>query len=154
MEQNASGLHIFFLLSSFTQSNHLGACIAKGLVPGVPRDHSVEPSTISHPPATPSSTWPVVSLSSPLCKSPMRLSVSFFLFCLNLFIFNWRIIALQYCVGFCHISTWISHRDTIGIRMSPPSWNYLPSPAPTLPLGCHRAPIWAPCIALSKLNQK
>ena len=28
------------------------------------------------------------------------------------FIFNWRIIALQYCVGFCHTSTWISHRYT------------------------------------------
>ena len=27
-------------------------------------------------------------------------------------IFNWRIIALQYVVGFCHISTWISHRYT------------------------------------------
>ena len=26
--------------------------------------------------------------------------------------FNWRIIALQYCVGFCHTSTWISHRYT------------------------------------------
>ena len=24
--------------------------------------------------------------------------------------FNWRTIALQYCVGFCHTSTWISHR--------------------------------------------
>ena len=31
---------------------------------------------------------------------------------LNLFIFNWRIIALQYYVGFCHTSTWISHRYT------------------------------------------
>ena len=30
----------------------------------------------------------------------------------NLFIFNWRIIALQYCVGFCHTSTWIIHRYT------------------------------------------
>ena len=29
-----------------------------------------------------------------------------------LFIFNWRIIALQYRVGFCHTSTWISHRCT------------------------------------------
>ena len=28
------------------------------------------------------------------------------------FIFNWMIIAWQYCVGFCHISTWISHRHT------------------------------------------
>ena len=25
---------------------------------------------------------------------------------------NWRIIALQYCVGFCHTSAWISHRYT------------------------------------------
>ena len=30
----------------------------------------------------------------------------------KLFTFNWRIIALQYCVGFCHISAWISHRYT------------------------------------------
>ena len=46
------------------------------------------------------------------------------------FIFNWRIIALQYCVGLCHTSAWISHRHT-----------YVPSlpPHPT-PLGCHRAP--------------
>ena len=29
-----------------------------------------------------------------------------------LFIFNWKIIALQYCAGFCHTSTWISHRYT------------------------------------------
>ena len=26
--------------------------------------------------------------------------------------FNWRIITLQYYVGFCHVSTWISHRYT------------------------------------------
>ena len=25
-------------------------------------------------------------------------------------IFNWRITAWQYCIGFCHTSTWISHR--------------------------------------------
>ena len=24
--------------------------------------------------------------------------------------FNWRIIAFQYCDGFCHTSTWITHR--------------------------------------------
>ena len=43
--------------------------------------------------------------------------LSFFFWCIclsfffkNLFIFNWRIIVLQYCVGFCHISTRISHR--------------------------------------------
>ena len=30
----------------------------------------------------------------------------------KVFIFNWMIIALQYCVGFCHVSTWITHRYT------------------------------------------
>jgi len=30
----------------------------------------------------------------------------------NLFIFNWRVIALQYCVDFYQTSTWISHRYT------------------------------------------
>ena len=36
-----------------------------------------------------------------------------FLFFLNLFIyFNWRLISLQYCSGFCHTLTWISHGCT------------------------------------------
>ena len=34
-------------------------------------------------------------------------------FFFNLFIFNWKIIVLQYCVGFCQTSTWISHRFTL-----------------------------------------
>ena len=42
---------------------------------------------------------------------------------LNLFIFNWRIITLQYCDGFCHTSAWISHR-----LMSPSSWTSFPPP--------------------------
>ena len=29
-----------------------------------------------------------------------------------IFVFNWRIITLQYCVDFCHTSTWIKHRYT------------------------------------------
>ena len=39
------------------------------------------------------------------------------------FIFNWRIIALRYCVGFCHPATWISHRYTY----VPSSWTTLPA---------------------------
>ena len=57
----------------------------------------------------------------------------FFLFFFSFlnFIFNWRIVALRYCTGFCHISTWISHRYT-----DVPSLLKLP---PSNPLGCYRA---------------
>ena len=49
--------------------------------------------------------WQVGSL--PLC--PLGSPKHFF----EKFIFNWRIIALQYCVGFCHTSIWISHRYNV-----------------------------------------
>ena len=39
----------------------------------------------------------------------LEMAILFFSF---LFIFNWRIIALQYCVGFCHTSMCISHGYT------------------------------------------
>ena len=45
------------------------------------------------------------------------------------FIFNWRITALQYCVGFAINQ----HESTIGIHMSPPSWTCLPSPPTSHP---------------------
>ena len=37
-----------------------------------------------------------------------KTSLSSFCFCF----FNWRKIALQCCVGFCHTTTWISHNYT------------------------------------------
>ena len=40
----------------------------------------------------------------------------------NLLIFNRKIIALQYCVGFCHTLTWSSHQ-------SPPSWHHMSPPS-------------------------
>ena len=45
--------------------------------------------------------------------------------------FNWRLITLQYCSGFCHTSTWISHGCACVPHPEPPS--YLP-PHP-IPLG-------------------
>ena len=59
------------------------------------------------------------------------------LFLLLLFIFNWKIIALQYCVGLYYTSTWISHRYTYVPRPLKPS-SHLPSHPTTL--CCHRAP--------------
>ena len=48
-----------------------------------------------------------------------------------IFIFICRITALQYCVGFCHTSTWISHRYIYALSLLN---------LPPTPLGCHRAP--------------
>ena len=48
-----------------------------------------------------------------------------------IFICNWRIMALQYYVGFYQISTWISHRFThvinrfLSVSLSLSSWNKL-----------------------------
>ena len=47
------------------------------------------------------------------------------------FYFNWRLITLQYCGGFCHTSTWISHRCTC----VPPSRTLLPPPSLFHPSG-------------------
>ena len=44
--------------------------------------------------------------------------------------FNWRIIALQYCAGFCHTTTWISHKYTY----IPPFWISPRPPNHKLPL--------------------
>ena len=43
------------------------------------------------------------------------------------FIFNWRIIVLQCCFGFCHTTTWISHKYTyipslLNLPPTPPLW--------------------------------
>lgn len=48
--------------------------------------------------------------------------------------FNWRVIALQYCIGFCYKTTWTSHRYTYV-----PSLLVLPPPHPHL--CCHGAPV-------------
>ena len=62
----------------------------------------------------------------------------FFPFCKKYF--NWRMIALQYCDGFCHTSTWIGHRYTC----FPPVLN-------RIPLGCPRAPALSALLHASNL---
>ena len=105
--------------------------------PGVPLAHCVRSTrpTLS----TPSAALCYSSLNSDL--SPFQnyvdcvvhvifcaifivwLFFSFFLY------FNWRLITLQYCDGFCHTSTWISPRCTC----IPPCWTPLPTPSPPHP---------------------
>ena len=67
---------------------------------------------------------------------------SFFLFKKKLIYFNWRLITLQFCSGFCHTLTWISHGCTCVPHPVTPS--HLP-PHPT-PQGHASAP------ALSSLS--
>ena len=51
-------------------------------------------------------------------EAPLSLLTFYFVWCISFFLivllstfmFNWRIIALQYCAASCHTSTWISHR--------------------------------------------
>lgn len=45
---------------------------------------------------------------------------------------------LQYCVGVCHASTWITHGYTCPLPPAPAS-HFLPRP---IPLVCPRAPVW------------
>ena len=74
--------------------------------------------------------WPVLGIRKP--------SLSFFKL-----IFNWRMIALQGRVSFCHTIMWISHKYTyIPSVLNLP---LIPSPHPTR-LGCHKAPDRAPCV--------
>jgi len=56
--------------------------------------------------------------------------------------FYWSIIPLWYCVGFCHTSTQINQRLTCPLPLEPPSH---PPPHP-IPLGCHGALDWPPCV--------
>ena len=65
------------------------------------------------------------------------------------FFFNWRIIAFQYRVGFCHTATWVGRKYTY----VPSLLNLPPTPKPhPLSLGCHRAPACAPCVILKLLT--
>ena len=59
------------------------------------------------------------------------------------FIFiSWRLITLQYCNGFCHTLTWISHGVTCIPHPDPPSH----LPLHPIPLGLPSAPALSTCL--------
>ena len=84
------------------------------------------------------------------CAKCLHVScLSFFVivlvFCLNLFILNWRIIALHYCVRFCRTPIWISHRYTY----VPSLVNLPPTSHPIPPLWVVTEHwVWVPCTSL------
>ena len=59
------------------------------------------------------------------------------------FIFiSWRLITLQYCSGFCHTLTWISHRFTSVPHPDPPAH----LPLHPIPLGLPSVPAPSTCL--------
>ena len=62
-------------------------------------------------------------------------------FCI-FFFFNLRLLTLQYCSGFCHTLTWISHGCTCVPHPDPPP---IPFPIPSLRIIPVHQP-WAPCL--------
>ena len=65
----------------------------------------------------------------------------FFFFFPFIFI-SWRLITLQYCSGFCHTLTWISHGFTCVPHPDPPSH----LPLHPIPLGLPTAPALSTCL--------
>ena len=78
-----------------------------------------------------------------------RQQIFFFCFFFFPFIFiSWRLITLQYCSGFCHTLTWISHGFTCVPHPDPPSYlplHPIPLCLPSAPgrSTCLMHPIWA-----------
>ena len=78
--------------------------------------------------------------SSSVTDSNIWLVLSTFFFS-SIFI-SWRLIALQYCSGFCHTLTWISHEVTCISHLNPPSH----LPLHPIPLGLPSAPGPSTCL--------
>ena len=56
-----------------------------------------------------------------MLHSTEEITILFIAFYFFSFYFNWRLITLQYCGGFCHTFTWISHGCTCVPHPDPPS---------------------------------
>ena len=78
--------------------------------------------------------WPGWAVS--VSVLPLTISALYFFF------FSWRLITLQYCSGFCHTLTWISHGFTCIPHPDPPSH----LPLHLIPLGLPSAPGLSTCL--------
>ena len=65
-----------------------------------------------------------------------------FIYLFIYFLISWRLITLQYCSGFCHTLTWISHGFTCIPHPDPPSH----LPLHLIPLGLPSAPGPSTCL--------
>ena len=83
--------------------------------------------------------WRVVLFFSFFKQFLALLIVGIFFSCIFI---SWRLITLQYCSGFCHTLTWISHGFTCVPHPDPPS--FLPPHA--IPLGLPSAPALSTCL--------
>ena len=72
----------------------------------------------------------------------MTLLAVYFMF--FFFLISWKLITLQYCSGFCHTLTWISHGYTCIPHPNPPSH----LPLHPIPLGLPSAPGLSTCLIL------
>ena len=71
--------------------------------------------------------------SFPFCFFSFFFFSLFYFFSFPFIFISWRLIALQYCSGFCHTLTWISHGLTC-----------VPHPGPTSHLPLHPIPLGLP----------
>ena len=71
-----------------------------------------------------------------------KYEVIYYFFPFSFIFISWRLITLQYCSGFCHTLTWISHGFTCVPHPDPPSH----LPLHPLPLGFPSAPGPSACL--------
>ena len=81
-------------------------------------------------------------VSYPICSKNNLGGKVVFAFLFSFIFISWRLITLQYCSGFCHTLTWISHGFTCVPHLDSPS---LLPPHP-IPLGLPSAPALSTCL--------
>ena len=117
------------LACSFSHFSHVWLCVTPWTIAcQPPLVHGILQARILEWVAMPSSrgsSWPRDETHVSLCLLHWQVGLCFFCFLfffVNLFIliFNWRLITLQYCSGFCHTFTWISQGSTCVLILNPP----------------------------------